>query len=181
MFAVGSRLSPCASCTVEEGRAQSVATASKALLLKEWDEWDLSPPLSPARSDLYSLTPIGVGTAWVESLTSYIARLSKAHCVMPSALMDHIIQPITSARGSHQDAPRVYESRRYASHLLHASGPRTQAALARLEALTMRSDLRTLTLTPWADVFSISTSLRSTKAWCPNCYEEWANGRPNHL
>jgi hypothetical protein len=169
----------CPSC-VSHGargrRVQSVAIATMLELLTEWNAQRLRPSLIPARSDLYSLEPIGVRTAWTESFTSYIARLAYEHCVFPGALMDHLIQPLTSAgRDPHKDAPRVYESRRYASHLLHANGARAQAALARLEALTMRSDLRTLTLIPWADVFSISTSLRSTKAWCPTCYEEWAH------
>lgn len=38
------------------------------------------PPIPP-RSRLYHLEPRGVGTSEVESLTSYLTRLAKAHCV----------------------------------------------------------------------------------------------------
>ena len=42
---------------------------------------DLTPPELPSRSRLYYLEPIGVGTAQVESLTSYLSRLARAHSV----------------------------------------------------------------------------------------------------
>ena len=44
------------------------------------------PPI-PKRSRLYSLEPMNVGTAEVESLTGYVARIAEAHCVTVSDLV----------------------------------------------------------------------------------------------
>ena len=44
------------------------------------------PPI-PTRSRLYSLEPMNVGTAEVESLTGYVARIAEAHCVTVSDLV----------------------------------------------------------------------------------------------
>ncbi len=49
--------------------------------------------LLPARSRLYSIRPEGVGTARVESLTSYIQRLAGAHGVATRALVSVEILP----------------------------------------------------------------------------------------
>jgi hypothetical protein len=42
-----------------------------------------------------------------------------------------------------------------------------------LECLTLRNDLGFLTMLPWSKVFTQRNLLRSTRAWCPSCYEEW--------
>ena len=42
-----------------------------------------------------------------------------------------------------------------------------------LERLTLRTDLRFLTLQPWAAVLTQQRLLRITRAWCPDCYVEW--------
>jgi hypothetical protein len=44
------------------------------------------PPI-PKRSRLYSLEPMNIGTAEVESLTGYLARVAEAHCVTVSDLV----------------------------------------------------------------------------------------------
>ncbi len=38
----------------------------------------------PKRSRLYFLEPIGVGTPYTESLSSYLTRLAQEHCVISS-------------------------------------------------------------------------------------------------
>ncbi|MBD1903897.1 TniQ family protein [Funiculus sociatus GB2-A5] len=43
--------------------------------------WDLQKPAIPARSRLYYIEPIGVGTRYTESLSSYLTRLAQEHCV----------------------------------------------------------------------------------------------------
>src|SRR5258708_510811 len=42
-----------------------------------------------------------------------------------------------------------------------------------LEQITLRADLRHLTLLNWAEVLSIRNLIRQVKAWCPLCYQEW--------
>ena len=47
----------------------------------------------PARSHLYHLQPVGVGTAQVESLTSYLIRLAEVHDVSPGILLNRELLP----------------------------------------------------------------------------------------
>ena len=46
-----------------------------------YELWSIALPTMPARSRLYSLAPMGVGSAQVESVTSYVMRLANAHAV----------------------------------------------------------------------------------------------------
>ena len=41
--------------------------------------WETQVFELPERSRLYSLSPVGIGTPQVESLSGYIARLAEAH------------------------------------------------------------------------------------------------------
>ena len=49
-----------------------------------WNEESLA---IPPRSRLYQLNPVGIGTTYVESLTSFTNRLAEAHCLLPGILM----------------------------------------------------------------------------------------------
>ena len=51
------------------------------------EAWDLVVPSLTARSRLYSLAPIGIGTAFVESLSGYVERLAAAHAVSAGSLL----------------------------------------------------------------------------------------------
>jgi DNA-binding XRE family transcriptional regulator len=42
-----------------------------------------------------------------------------------------------------------------------------------LESLTLRNDLRFLTMLTWAEVLPAVGLTRQGKAWCPACFEEW--------
>src|SRR5690349_6171525 len=56
--------------------------------------WTRTAPATGARSTLYHLLPIGVGTTNVESLTSYIMRLAEAHCVLTRTLVVEQLFPL---------------------------------------------------------------------------------------
>src|SRR5260370_39629621 len=47
----------------------------------------------PPRSRLYCLPPLGVGTLWTESLTSYINRLAWTYRVSPRVLVAQQVVP----------------------------------------------------------------------------------------
>jgi transcriptional regulator with XRE-family HTH domain len=138
-----------------------------------YDEWDLSPVHIPVRSTLFSLKPIGVGTPWVESLTSYIARLADAHCVFPGVLMEKIIVPLAFGFSPLKGTQALFKGDGDKSNLLNATGIRAQRAVQELEKLTLRKDLHDLTLLTWTEVLYIRGLIRLTRAWCPLCYEEW--------
>ncbi|MDJ0743710.1 MAG: TniQ family protein [Xenococcaceae cyanobacterium MO_167.B27] len=48
----------------------------------------------PQRSGLFFLKPIGVGTPYTESISSYLIRLAQEHCVTPKKLIMAEIAPL---------------------------------------------------------------------------------------
>lgn len=137
--------------------------------------WDVTLPPLPPRSRLYHLTPVGLGTPYVESLTGYVARLAEAHNVRTRALVVHELLPLLG---------RQYLSKPVNSSLSSfwrkdaraVNGIRTMARdwVQVLQRLTGRCDLHFLTLLTWAKVLTSKGLLRLTHAWCPACYQEWA-------
>jgi transcriptional regulator with XRE-family HTH domain len=136
--------------------------------------WELAPPAIPPRSRLYPLEPIGVGTSGVESLTGYLARLAEAHGVHLRRLLLAEILPLLGR--SHLLGPENRGLSAFWQRETRAlNGTRTLARdlVRAVERLTLRHDLRFLTLLPWADVLPPRDLLRPDQAWCPACYEEW--------
>jgi hypothetical protein len=145
--------------------------------LKLYPEYDLQKPVIPPRSRLYCLEPIGVGTAYVESLTSYVARLASQHCITTRKLIITEIAPnlIRVRQGSIHQAENLsqvigIERRRVA---LNGIGLMATNLVKALEALTQRNDLHFLSLLTWAQVLTNRGLLRHQSAWCPKCYQEW--------
>src|SRR5437016_3807059 len=56
--------------------------------------WEMSIPDIPSRSRLYNLTPRGLNSPLVESLTSYICRLAYEHHVEVGTLIQFSIAPV---------------------------------------------------------------------------------------
>jgi hypothetical protein len=111
-------------------------------LLVTYGHWDLTLPICPPRSYLYSLQPIRIGTPQVESLTGYIARLADAHCVSPGTL---IAEEFTSLvkQPNGQSYLHGMSSR---TEALNGLGQMALEFVRMLERLTLRDDLRYLSL-----------------------------------
>ncbi len=144
--------------------------------LSEFPWWHLTGIVLPERSTLYAPAPIGVGTAFGESLTSYLARLAEAHCVYPGVLLQQMLVPlmrelVTQTSGA-LDHP-LWRRDGSGSHLINVTSPRAHSALDALELLTLRTDLRGLALTALTEILPVRGLTRKTLAWCPLCYEEW--------
>ena len=138
----------------------------------EW--WDLSRPKIPPRSRLYHLEPMGMGTPYVESLTSYLARLGEAHGVGVRRLL--VVEILPLLRRSHLLGPENHGLSAFWQRETRAiNGTRTLARdlVQALEGLTLRGDLRFLTLLPWSQVLPPRDLIRPYHAWCPACYQEW--------
>ena len=56
------------------------------MAIEEFEAWDTDTSLLPPVTRLYHLSPIGLGTPMVESLSGYIVRLAEAHCVSAGVL-----------------------------------------------------------------------------------------------
>jgi transcriptional regulator with XRE-family HTH domain len=137
--------------------------------LLTYGNWDLTQPISPLRSHLYSLQPIGVGTSKVESLTGYVARLANAHCVSPGDLIAHECKSLVKQPQGKSYLHQVSAS----TEVLNGTGSMASEVAQVLERLTLRQDLCHLTLLPWANVLPSKGLLRRSRAWCPACYEDW--------
>ncbi|BBD60836.1 TetR family transcriptional regulator [Nostoc sp. HK-01] len=139
--------------------------------------WDLEKPVISPRSRLFSLEPIGLGTPYVESLTSYIVRLAETHGTTISKLVISEIVPIlrpenTSYNTNFYNFSSIGSST--ARGALNGTGLMAINLIQALQKLTLRSDLCFLTMLPWAEVIGSQKGLsRHIKAWCPICYEEW--------
>ncbi|SRR5713226_784991 len=128
----------------------------------------------PPRSRLYCLAPLGMETVEIESLTSYIQRLAWAYRVNPRVLVSQEIFPHLSQAYYAQPGPGHLGSfSRSRSMSINGTGDMARDWAEVLELLTMRSDLRFLTLRPWADGLPAWGLLRNAPQWCPICYEEW--------
>jgi hypothetical protein len=136
----------------------------------EFPWWHLTPIYLPERSTLYAPSPIGIGTAFGESLTSYLARLVEAHCVCPDLLLQKMIVPLKAeleTQGSEAGEHPLWRRDGSGSHLINIIGPRARSDLCALKMLALRTDLRGLSLTALTKLLPIRGLTRNTLAWCP--------------
>lgn len=133
--------------------------------------WPDLPIVSPRRSRLFSLAPIGVGTIHQEALSSYMVRLARAHSVSPSDLCNRELLPITDikmgrtmANFAMKDAKTLNGLNKYATE-----------ATRGFQQLTGRNDLENCTLLPWKDILDPRAVglLHPHPRWCPACFIDW--------
>ena len=142
------------------------------------ETWNLTFPALPPHSRLYALEPLGIGTPNIESITSYVTRLAGAHSV---SLRTLVIQELLPFLGrdylSNTLGNTISSFWKEAARALNGTGVLARDWTRALEGLTLRTDLRFLTLLPWATVLTQQRLLRSTRAWCPDCFMEWQAAR----
>lgn len=138
--------------------------------------WEGTRLEAPPHSRLYHLGPVGVGSPMVESLTSYLTRLAEAHSLYLRTLVTDEILPRLNQSHLYRDKRPVYDHlTRFwkQSTTLNGTSATSSDWVQALEQLTLRRDLRFLTMLTFADVLSPRGLLRRAQAWCPACYEEW--------
>jgi len=138
------------------------------------DIWELKPFSRPDHSRLHHLEPVGLESAAVESLTGYISRLAGTHGVTTRTLMvhellplfgrDYLIRPVNSSLSSFLAT---------SARPINGTGHSAEDMVGALQALTLRQDLRFLTLLTWEAVLPARGLLRHHRIWCPVCYESW--------
>lgn len=131
-------------------------------------------------SRLYSLAPIGIGSPLVESQTSYIARLSIAHNLSVGVLFGYELAPLAGKEFLRRAASRTkYPCSIFASafqpcaRAMNGLGVIASDWVDILQSLTLRTDLRFMTMLTWEEVMPQNRLLRTNRAWCPTCYEDW--------
>jgi hypothetical protein len=141
--------------------------------------WGYADIALPNRSRLSHLEPIGVGTGFVESLTSYSVRLAAIHNVTHASLFGYEISPLIDRKHLRNSESRLDRgailaaSFRTLARAVNGTGVTARDYTSSLETLTGRNNLCCLTMTTWANVIPHRSLLKPSKAWCPSCYEEY--------
>ncbi|MEC4813049.1 MAG: TniQ family protein [Scytonema sp. PMC 1069.18] len=141
--------------------------------LTTYDSWDLQKPSIPKRSRLYQLEPVGIGTPYIESLTSYVARLSESHSVLPGVLISREIASLVKKIFIKETDSRGLSALFNRATALNGTGDVATDLVQALQRLTLREDLHFLTLLFWAKIVPTRNLFRNQKAWCAVCYENW--------
>ena len=135
---------------------------------QKYPVWEIDRLSTPRRSQLYSLVPIGIGTDEAESFTSYLARLAGAHFltvrqlvtgqIVPAFLRAHpLTQPLASRLGAR----------------INGVAEEGKVWCQALETLTCRTDLKFCSFLPWRELLDPRGFIRSSRAWCSICLDEW--------
>jgi transcriptional regulator with XRE-family HTH domain len=129
-------------------------------------------------SRLYHLSPIGIGSQFVESLTSYISRLAEAHCCKVSALfqyeiLPHLDMPYALHGSTENTGSYSFIGLKDIFEAVNGKSVSTTKFVAALEHLTKRQNLSLLTLLNWSDVLTSRNLLRKYRSWCPSCFDDW--------
>ncbi|NRR05506.1 TniQ family protein [Brevibacillus sp. RS1.1] len=141
-----------------------------------YESWDISIPQITKPSMFYSLEPIGLGTPYVESLTSYICRLAEAHSVRTGTLVLEEIIPRIQKYNSVRNRKALYRN----SGAINNCGDEESykgSIVMILEDLCQRKDLSLLTMSIWRSYISLSWLHSTNRKWCPVCFEEWRKMR----
>jgi transcriptional regulator with XRE-family HTH domain len=124
------------------------------------------------RSTLYNLEPVGIGTPYVESLTSYISRLAEAHCVSTGSLISRIYSPLLKKEYLSKVSKRGGNGFFDSAIGINGVGKLAFEFSDLTKKLTGRTDLCLTTLQKWSNILPSRGLLKKTKSWCPICYEE---------
>lgn len=127
---------------------------------------------------------MGLGTPLTECLSSYLYRLAEHHHLRPWQLYTHLLIPLIEDEEylllidtNKTSIKQTFLSKKTtASNLSVINGLKyiTQAIVSAIEQLTLRDDLRCLTLVSWFYLFnSYYSPLKQFCAWCPHCYQVW--------
>jgi hypothetical protein len=136
-----------------------------------------SLPRLPPRSRLYNLEPVGIGSAFVESLSSYIYRLADAHFLRPRVLLNKEIMPtIYSNCGSVNNEYRIRKKSSFVTATMGV-GKTARATVSALETLTSRNTLRFLTMLTWRKMFPSQLLIKPFRSWCPQCLNVWRSSK----
>jgi hypothetical protein len=143
--------------------------------------WDLQKPAIPPRSRLYHLEPIGVGTPYTESLSSYLCRLAQEHCVTSQKLVMREIAPQMMGQDYEFALTKKNVSTLFsnsdAKPAINGMREKTQFLVQALKELTQCKDLKFLSLLTWKGVINEQELFRQYRAWCPQCNEQWRQER----
>lgn len=119
------------------------------------------------RSQLLALAPCGTGTGEIEAVTGYLPRLAAAHRRL--SLNDLVLRVLPTLLNVPPSEPMLVEMATARPFSLNGRNGNAEMILKMLEAGTLRTDLRSMSLLPWRHLLVDRELLRETLAWCPAC------------
>jgi hypothetical protein len=122
--------------------------------------------------DFFSLEPLGIGTAEIEGLPSYICRLAKIHALTVHGLLAALASwNRTSGRGYSLPANPIYQR---GGGVFCGVGPGVSSYVRILTEATDSRDIDRTTFTSLVPAISRQGAglSRRSRAWCPACFEE---------
>ncbi len=122
---------------------------------------------------LWPVPAIGIGTPRVESLSSYLVRLSCAHAIPTRVLVAHTFPELLGELG--HVVERAAHGRR--GVWMNGAGLWARKVSEAFETLTSQEGLRRLTMLPWRGVLFPRSLLAPVRRWCPDCYAEMRRER----
>lgn len=135
---------------------------------------DETPSPSSLPSRLYHLEPVGIGTPFIESLSSYVGRLAAAHCVSTSSLVRYEISPFLSHTYMQPDKATSNSFR--AAGAMNGRCKTATEWVDALTRLTLRNDIISTTFLPFSKIVPDRGLLKRERSWCPCCLEDWKAG-----
>lgn len=122
------------------------------------------------RSRLFSIEPIGIGTWYCESLSSYLKRIAQAHQVTVSNLLNKVLLPESNCRIKH-----IHPLWRSSLHSINGSSDLAEVFVNLLENATSRN-LSYLTLLPLDSIIGRTGRgvLSQQLKVCPFCLYEFS-------
>lgn len=124
----------------------------------------------PPRSTLARLEPVGLGSPFVESLTSYYLRLAYLHRLTPLVLSRSLILP--KMKGFPL-TPSTFKEPHWNMAMFSGANIKAHMWAKRLEELTGMDDLQQLTFSHLRNYIPSKYFMSKEKKWCPACYEEF--------
>ena len=122
-----------------------------------------------SRTKIYNVDPIGVETAYIESLSSYITRLASQHSLSVTTFLKMMVSPLLER--DHIKKELESGISKGLSKFINENSIVTLECVNALEILTGRKDIINLTMLNWTGIFH--QDIRSeTKKWCSKCFSE---------
>jgi len=136
---------------------------------EKFDTWSIAEERLPERSRLHSLSPMHLGTEYVESLTSYLMRLSESHSLRLFPLVKSEILPIANSRyhTNYKDAKIFLGLFGNRVNKVNCKSLCSDRLINVLHELTQQDSVHEMVFSLFGGV------VRDTRAWCPQCINEW--------
>jgi hypothetical protein len=131
----------------------------------------------PQRSPLYTLEPIGLGTPIIESMTSFITRLSVAHSFTPLDLLREVIhekyKDIFHRWNYRPDRVVFSDSILNRPWVFNGMDWVTFYVVKALESIFNKNTFKHMTVLSLRKIVSRRSLFREYAAYCPACFSEW--------